>query len=349
MRVVTTNTIDPTLWDHFVEHHPLGTIYHHSSWQRVIQRTYGYKPLYHLILRDGSDIEAAISSLHVKSWLTGNRIISYPFSDTCDPLIETSEQLDALLKALEKSRTELNARFVELRLAKAHRFATHSPLDHEYSNYLLSLDKERKELFRTFHKSCIQRAIKKAGKEELEIFTGRNESDLKAFYRLHLMTRKKHGVPIQPYRFFRNLWNALTPRDMLTLFLARYRNQVVSGIIVLWFKGIARYKFGASDERFMHLRANQLLMREAIQLAQRRGCLTFNFGRANCANKGLAQYKSRWGTEKMPLPYLQVPKVRKSETLIESSNSHAILRKVITRMPELVNRMSGVLLYKHFA
>jgi hypothetical protein len=137
--------------------------------------------------------------------------------------------------------------------------------------------------------------------------------------------------------------------DMLTLFLARHRNKVVAGIIVLWFKGIARYKFGASDERFMSLRVNQLLMWEAIQLAQQRGCLTFNLGRANCANKGLAQYKSRWGTHKMPLPYLHLPEVRKCEALIESSSRHAILRKVITRMPELVNRMSSELLYKHFA
>lgn len=99
MRVVTTNTIDLTLWDQFVEHHPLGTIYHHSLWQGVIQRSYGYEPLYHLLCRDGSDIQAAISSLHVKSWLTGNRIISYPFSDTCYPLIETSEQFEALTES----------------------------------------------------------------------------------------------------------------------------------------------------------------------------------------------------------------------------------------------------------
>ncbi|OEU48016.1 MAG: hypothetical protein BA861_08890 [Desulfobacterales bacterium S3730MH5] len=63
----------------------------------------------------------------------------------------------------------------------------------------------------------------------------------------------------------------------------------------------------------------------------------------------MAQYKIRWGTHKMQLLYLQVPKVRKSEILIESSSRHAILRNVITRMPKLVNRMSGEFLYKHFA
>jgi hypothetical protein len=121
LKIVTTNSMDPTLWDNFVERHPLGTIYHHSLWQDVIKKTYGYQPLYHLV-EDSFGLQAAVSSAFVKSRFTGNRIISYPFSDTCDPLVESSEQLDALLKALEKSRTKQNARFVELRFAKANGF-----------------------------------------------------------------------------------------------------------------------------------------------------------------------------------------------------------------------------------
>jgi lipid II:glycine glycyltransferase (peptidoglycan interpeptide bridge formation enzyme) len=349
MKVVTTNTIDPSMWDQFVERHPLGTIYHHSLWQDVIQRTYGYKPFYHLILRDGSEIEAAISSLHVRSWLTGNRIVSYPFSDTCDPLVETSEQLYALLKALEKTRSELNARFVELRFATANRLIDNYPSHPEYHNYHLALDKEPMVVFRTFHKSCIQRAIKKARKEELQIFTGKNELDLKTFYRLHLMTRKKHGVPIQPFQFFKGLWNALTPKDMLTLFLARYRNKVVAGIIVLWFKGIARYKFGASDDRFSHLRANQLLMWKAIQSACQNRCKVFDFGRTSTVNQGLAMYKARWGTMREPLYYLRIPISGGNRILNESSNVHAVLKKVMARMPTLVIRLSGDFLYKYLA
>ncbi len=349
MKIVTTNTIDPLVWDEFVEHHPLGTIYHHSSWQEVIKKTYGYQPLYHFLQEDSSGLQAAISSAFVKSRLTGNRIISYPFSDTCDPLVETSEQLDALLKALEKSRSELNARFVELRFAKANRFIDNYPSCPEYHSYHLALDEKPDTLLRTFHKSCIQRAIKKAKQQGLQIVTGKTEGDMKAFYRLHLTTRKKHGVPIQPYRFFRNLWNTLFPKNMLTLFLGGYHDKVIGGIVVLWFKDIAYFKFGASDYEFLHLRANQLLMWKAIQLAQERGCRIFDFGRTNCVNKGLAQYKTRWGTRKMALHYFIIPNVRKSEALIESSSRHAISRKVITRMPELVNRMSGELLYKHFA
>ena len=215
LKIVTTNSIDPTLWDNFVERHPLGTIYHHSLWQDVIKKTYGYQPLYHLLQEDSSGLQAAISSAFVKSRLTGNRIISYPFSDTCDPLVESSEQLRVLIEAVERSRAELNARFVELRFAKAHRFINDYPSRTEYHDYHLALDRQPEVLFRSFHKNCIQRAIKKAKREALEIVIGKTEEDMKAFYRLNLMTRKKHGVPVQPYRFFRNLWYTLFPRGML--------------------------------------------------------------------------------------------------------------------------------------
>ncbi len=341
--------MDSVLWDNFVECHPLGTIYHHSSWQDVIRKTYGYQPLYHVVLEDGAGLKAAVSSVFVKSRLTGNRIISYPFSDTCDPLSGNSGELEVLLEAVERSRTKLSARFAEFRFAKDHRFMNNRTWSPVYSTHLLDLDRGPEELFRSFHKSCIQRAITKAKRQDLEVVTGTTEEDLKAFYRLHLMTRKRHGAPIQPYRFFRNLWNALSSKNMLTLLLAHCSDKVVAGIIILWFKNTAYYKFGASDERFLRLRVNQLLMWKAIQMAQERGCQTFDFGRSRSTNNGLAQYKSRWGTQKIALHYLNIPKVRKCEALIESSSIQATLSRIITRMPKLFNRMTGELLYKHFA
>jgi CelD/BcsL family acetyltransferase involved in cellulose biosynthesis len=349
LKIVTTNSIDPALWDNFVERHPLGTIYHHSLWQDVIKKTYGYQPLYHLLQEDSSGLQAAISSAFVKSRLTGNRIISYPFSDTCDPLVESSEQLRVLIEAVERSRAELNARFVELRFAKAHRFIDNYPSRSEYHTYHLALDRQPEVLFRSFHKNCIQRAVRKAKREALEIVIGKTEEDMKAFYRLNLMTRKKHGVPVQPSRFFRNLWDTLFPRGMLSLLLALYKGKAIGGVIVLWFKGIAYYKFGASDKNFIQLRGNQLLMWEAVLLAQKKGCHTFDFGRTSSTNEELSEYKSRWGTEKIPLAYLQIPTVGKSEALVESSRKHAYLKKIMTHMPALINRISGELLYRHFA
>jgi hypothetical protein len=349
IKVLTTHTIDPEIWDQFVESHPLGTIFHHSLWQGVISKTYGYQPLYHVILDKSVKLQAAISSAFIKSWITGNRIISYTFSDVCDPLVKNSAELAVLLEALQRSRCELKARFVELRFTKNYCHSGNNPIQPKYYTYQLDLDREPEELFRFFHQSCIQRAIKKANRQQLEVITGEKLQNLEEFYRLHIKTRKKHGVLIQPFNFFKNLWDALTPRNMLSLLLVRHKGKFVAGIILLWMNKTAHYKFGASDSKFLHFRVNQWLMWEAIKQAKKKGCKRFDFGRASVDNNGLSKYKSRWGTQNSPLDYCQMPIDQKNSILLEGIRQHKILKKLIMRMPKIGLRVGGEIFYKHLA
>jgi len=349
LKVSTTDRVDPAAWDEFVEAHPLGSIFHHSLWHQVIRKTYGYQPLYHIIADRSSGLRAGVCSVFVKSRLTGKRIVSYPFSDYCDPLVNDEAELDLLFDALERSRAELGARFFELRCFRSPGRAIDSQAEPEYYSHQLSLDRGLGAIFRSFHKSSIQRAIKKARRVDIEISAGEDHEDLKAFYRLHLMTRRRQGVSIQPFRFFKNVWDGLHPKGMVSLLLARHRGEFVSGIIMGWFKDVAYFKFGASDDRLAHLRANQLLMWEAIRLAQERGCKRFDFGRTGVANKGLMQYKSRWGTEQSPLSYLRLPLDQESGFLKDASTRSLILKKSMMLMPSFGVRLTGELFYKHFA
>jgi len=332
-----------------VQRHPFGSIFHHSLWHEVIQKTYGYQRLYHVIPGASSDIQAAVCSVFVKSKLTGNRIISYPFSDYCDPLVSNESELRVLLDALEESRIDLGAQFFELRCLKSGNLIDNSAAQPEYYNHCLSLDGGPDAIFRSFHKSSIQRAVKKAQRLDLEIITADNLSHLEAFYHLHLMTRKKQGVPIQPFRFFKNLGDVLFPRDKFTLLLARHHGRFIAGIIMVWFMDTAYFQFGASNHNFVHLRANQLLMWAAIQLAEEKGCKRFDFGRTSRANRGLMQYKGHWGTKEVPLNYFRLPTNRKCWAIEEASNKHIFVKKLIRLMPTIGIRISGELLYKHFA
>ena len=135
---------------------------------------------------------------------------------------------------------------------------------------------------------------------------------------------------------------------MLSLFLARHRDRWVAGIIILWFNRTAYYKFGASDDGFLQLRANQLLMWEAIQQASANGCTIFDFGRTSATNRGLLQYKRRWATIERSLNYIRFPEVQTSGILDETSKKHKLFGMILTRVPTKLIRMSGQLLYKHF-
>jgi hypothetical protein len=157
----------------------VGTIYHHSLWHRVIVDTYGYQPLYHFLLDHRSSLQAAVSSAFVRSYLTGSRIVSYPFSDTCDPLVTNPSELNQLIEAVRQSKDELGACYLEFRVAKTDTLFHDSLSQPEYSTYSLSIDRDPELLLRSFHKSCIQRSIQKARRRDLRIVTGDSEEHLK--------------------------------------------------------------------------------------------------------------------------------------------------------------------------
>src|SRR2546428_11855614 len=53
------------------------------------------------------------------------------------------------------------------------------------------------KLFLSFHKSCVQRKIRRAEREALTYEAGRSVSLLAKFYHLLLMTRRRHLLPPQ--------------------------------------------------------------------------------------------------------------------------------------------------------
>ena len=58
---------------------------------------------YYFALTDdsGEHIQAAFPAYHVSSWLTGDRMVSVPFANICDPLILKTEDFTRLLEAVK--------------------------------------------------------------------------------------------------------------------------------------------------------------------------------------------------------------------------------------------------------
>ncbi len=350
MTVRTVDSVDPRSWNQFVSAHPYGSVYHHTAWQEVIQNSYGYRPLFHVIEGSRGDLKAAIPSLLVNSFLTGRRIIAYPFSDFCDPLVSGGDELHVLLDLMETARLRFDAQYFEIRSFSSKGVFDRDNIQWEksYCTHRLPLT-ETNKLFRAFHKDSVQRAVKKAVKKGVKVVQGHSERDLETFYQLHLITRKKHGVLIQPFGFFKNLWNALYPLKMLRLLLAVSDGRPIAGMIVLMLKMVVYYKFGASDDRYKEFRPNQLLMWEAIKQAAEDGYEMFDFGRTSIHNQGLMDYKKKWGTEAQRIPYGYFPKNLANQALTEGSRKHQLAKMVLKKAPKPIIRLSGELLYRHLA
>ena len=87
----------------------------------------------------------------------------------------------------------------------------------------------------------------------------------------------------------------------ISIFLGKYKEEMVSsGIFVFW-QGIAFYHHGASSLRYPKIPVSYLLIWEAIREAKKRGCKKFNFwgiapeGKKNHPWAGLSLFKMGFG------------------------------------------------------
>jgi lipid II:glycine glycyltransferase (peptidoglycan interpeptide bridge formation enzyme) len=171
---------------------------------------------------------------------------------------------------------------------------------------------------------------------------GRSSDDLETFYRLHLETRRRQGVPVQPKRFLQSLWTHVIAEGLGFLVLAQLRGRPIAGALFLSWNGNLIYKFGASDPRFWELRPNNLVMWAAINWGCEQGYRQLDFGRSELENRGLRDFKSRWGAQELLLMYAHLPPER------PSSVPHLVaqaMAKVIRSSPPIVCRVTGELLY----
>ena len=126
------------------------------------------------------------------------------------------------------------------------------------------------------------------------------------FYRLHVRTRRRHGLPPQPASFVLKIHDEIIKPGLGFVVLASKGSRPVAAAVFLNKGKKAVYKFGASDERHQDLRGNNLVMWEAIQFLAQGGFDTLHLGRTSFGNEGLRRFKLAWGTVEETIELLPV-------------------------------------------
>jgi len=315
--------------------------FHTANWARVLEETYRYKPLY-FIEESGTRPTGLMPVMEVNSPLTGRRGVSLPFSDYC-PLIErdapwAGQGLDQVLAYGRKARWN----YFEWR-GRRNGGSAHRP-SASYYRHVLPLDQEDK-LFSHLH-DANRRNIKKALREKIQVAFYRSPEAMAAFYRLNAMTRREHGLPPQPYLFFKKIQEHVVAKGMGFVALAYHQDRAIAGAVYFHFRKEALYKYGASDAAFQQLRANNLLMWEAIQWFSQQGFQSLCFGRTDLHHEGLRRFKLGWGALETTLDYYRYN--FKQEAFVEArSKVSGIHTLVFGKLPEPLLRIVGTVLYKH--
>jgi len=168
------------------------------------------------------------------------------------------------------------------------------------------------------------------------------------FYRLHLRTRRRFGVPVQPRRFFRMFWESMIRTGLGSVFIAEASARPVAAEVLLSWNGTAISKYSASDERAWPLRANNLITWHLIKTACEQGSRWFDFGRTDAGNEGLRAFKRSWGAAEEPLVYGTLGVTPEPVPAMDGMAGH-LLASVIRHGPPVLCRAAGEALYRYAA
>jgi predicted N-acyltransferase len=347
---MSINIIDPTTdsrWDIFVEEQKNGIIFHTSAWARIIEEAYGYKPRYYVLETENSRICAAVPLYLIKSFLTGNRLVCLPFSDSCCPLGKEADIM-LILDYVKREISHSRFTYLELRGLPQGIIPSQLGLYRRQNNflYVLDLSDDVEKLNRSFHDS-VRRGIRQAERRGVKIRMSHEKKDLDLFYGLHVVTRKKLGVLPQPYAFFKALYRNVISQNMGFTGLAESEGRIIAGVVYLNYKDTIYYKFNASDECQLKKRPNHLVTWEAIKYACANHLNYFDFGRCSLEEQGLRDFKNRWGTREINLPYYYYPRIQGITSVSENSAWYRAMRLFSHIAPASACELAGSLLYKH--
>lgn len=329
---------DPS-WDSKLVSHSTAAFFHTRAWAKVLHDSYGFKSHY-LELELNGRTEAILPLMEVDSWLTGRRGVSLPFTDECAPIFSNTAAADRLYQeALSYGRAR-KWKYVEFRGSPPSR-----PIAEPSLTYVgHRLDLTGCAAFEGFDSST-KRAVRKAQSYGLRIEFSRELESIRTFYNLFSGTRKRLGVPPQPFEFFANVHRHILCENHGCVVLAWHGNTAVAGAVFFNYLKSGIYKFGASDARFLHLRANNLVMSEAIKHYQCKGFEVLEFGRTSGTNKGLLKFKQNWGATPYEISYfrhnLQTGGIDK---VVDTAEGHA---QMLGLLPTPVFKLIGSVFYRH--
>ncbi len=329
-------------WLEYLQANPEADICHHPAWAQIFEKTFGLESVLIRHLTDGRTT-GGVPMVQFDQRLTGRAMISMPFLNYGGILADNDDAGMDIITACRQLADRSKIDYLEMRHTG---WSIGDAADKTVQNrvtFRLDLSRPSDAIFKDLKKQLRTR-IRKAGKQDLETYAGRDRID--DFYAVFSMAMREHGTPVMPKRFFRLIIEHLG--DHAGFMIAYSGNKPVGGKLVLSFKDRASMVWGCFPDRHKHLLANYHLTWELIEKLATGPVKILDFGRSPRDGGGYI-YKSNWGAEEIPLhvdymasdpdkiPYLK-PQNKKFKAAI------AVWKK----LPMSVTRIIGPKLARYF-
>jgi hypothetical protein len=350
MRTAIPNTIhridpiqDPR-WARFINNHPRASVFHSLPWLEALRRTYRYEPIVYTTATQLEELKNGLLFCRVQSWLTGRRLVSLPFSDHCEPLVEDPMELRQLLETPQAELKQGKWQYLELRPLSSSFSEGVEKHAEAYFLHRLDLRPNLEELYRKLHVDSVRRRIQRGEREALLVESGNSEALLAEFYQLHVITRRRHRVPPHPLAWFREVLRCMGRNSIIRL--AKKNGRAIAALMTIENSRTVTYKYGCSDANFHGLGAVPFLFWDMIRDAKVRGFAELDLGRSELDNTGLITFKDRWGATRQRLVYVRYPPRKQLIPRRVEVTLH-LAKLIFARCPDRLLTVAGNLLYPH--
>jgi hypothetical protein len=283
-------------WDEFISAHS-NLIFHTSLWWKVLKGGYGCQMRY-LMWEEGGRWLSALPGMMV-----GNRFfrIFYsliPYGGLIGDRKHIPEFLNLLSNWAKKEKIQ-RIQIVDVDIKKKQEMPDFNCV--ESYRHLLKLKNESTDQIWKNYKDSLKRNIKTALKSDLCFEKIKSREEVDRFYRLYLTSmRRNKALAKYPIQLFYKIYDFLVP-EFSDIFFVKYHNQPVAGTVVIYSEDTAHYFHGGSSTEYLHLRPNDLLFHQAIQIAKERGKSYFDFLGSDKRFLSLIRFKDKWGAQREEL------------------------------------------------
>lgn len=281
--MVVTEITDKKIWEDFLTSAKYKTFLNSWNWGTF------YNSLGNKIWRFGIEKDGKLLCLFLvikKEAKRGDHLfVPYGpvFNDKCEDIEEVMELFKVHLLELGKEEKCVYAKVSPIfkdskKNEKLFKGFVKAPMFvHPEITWILDITLNEDKLLAGMRKTT-RYMIRQAEKNDVVIIKSTDSKDIEKYNELYLKTVKRHDFIPFSKEYLESELNIFAKDSQAEIFFAKYKGEIISGAVVIFWQGCAYYHQGASDNsKFSKIGASYLLQWEVIKEAKKRGCKFYNF------------------------------------------------------------------------
>jgi len=333
---------DEKIWDEYVYRSADSTFFHQIGWKRVVEKTYGHKPIY-LVAEEDGEIKGVLPLFLMKSRIFGKKLVSVPFAPYGGVCADNERIKKSILQEAEEIAKKYKVDYMEFRnLTKMN--GTRYDVATHYTTFIIQLTQDLNETWQSLRRDK-KKGVKKAKKVGLDIEWG---EEIDTFYTVYSKVMKELGTPAHRYSFFENIRKEF-PKSFKILEI-KHDKKTICCKFLLSFKDTLISMWGVTLKGYKRFHPYDLANWESIIYGHKFGYRYLDLGRC-LVNSGVYNYKEGWSRQPKQLYYYYFylkNKYRVTPDTSQSNPRRKTFAKIWKRLPLRLVQFLSPILRKNF-